>query len=171
MTIDLVAMGKAAKEAARALATLNTQQKNAALLAIALAGATEAGMAQWLPAYSERVLGYSRAAGGMALAGLPLITAGFWSKDEILAESWGLGFGGEGFGPAIFVFITLVLAAFLALNIARRVPDMLTGYLGSRRSLTSRVALSLLVRGCSTNSRFNWVDKGENGIGSGKAVT
>lgn len=35
MTTDLVAMGKAAKKASRALATLNTQQKNAALLAIA----------------------------------------------------------------------------------------------------------------------------------------
>jgi len=45
---------------------------HAAMLAIALAGATEAGMAQWLPAYSERVLGYSKAAGGMALAAFSL---------------------------------------------------------------------------------------------------
>ncbi len=52
-------------------------------------------------------------AGGMALAGFPLFTAGFWSKDEILAEAWHLGLGGEGFGPAIFVFIMLVAAAFL----------------------------------------------------------
>jgi glutamate-5-semialdehyde dehydrogenase len=35
MTIDLAIMGKAAKRASRALATLTTQQKNAALLAIA----------------------------------------------------------------------------------------------------------------------------------------
>ncbi len=35
MTTDLIAMGKAAKRASRALATLTTQQKNAALLAIA----------------------------------------------------------------------------------------------------------------------------------------
>jgi NADH-quinone oxidoreductase subunit L len=56
---------------------------------------------------------YSFLAGGMALAGFPLITAGFWSKDEILAEAWILGLGGEGFGPAIFVFIVLVLGAFL----------------------------------------------------------
>ncbi len=56
---------------------------------------------------------WSFLAGGMALAGFPLITAGFWSKDEILAEAWTLGLGGEGFGPAIFVFILLVLAAFL----------------------------------------------------------
>jgi len=40
-----------------------------AILAIALAGATEAGMAQWLPAYAERVLKYSKATGGLALAG------------------------------------------------------------------------------------------------------
>ncbi len=26
--------------------------------------------------------------GGMALSGLPLFTAGFWSKDEIFAEAW-----------------------------------------------------------------------------------
>ncbi len=52
-------------------------------------------------------------AGGMALAGFPLITAGFWSKDEILAEAWQLGLGGEGFGPAIFVFLMLVVSAFL----------------------------------------------------------
>jgi len=44
----------------------------AAMLAIALAGATEAGMVQWLPAYSERVLGYSKATGGMALAAFSL---------------------------------------------------------------------------------------------------
>ena len=35
MTTDLIAMGQAAKKASRALATLNTNQKNAALLAIA----------------------------------------------------------------------------------------------------------------------------------------
>ena len=26
--------------------------------------------------------------GGLSLAGFPLITAGFWSKDEILADAW-----------------------------------------------------------------------------------
>lgn len=50
-------------------------------------------------------------AGGMALAGFPLITAGFWSKDEILADAW---FGvTEGFGPHALVFFMLALAAFL----------------------------------------------------------
>jgi NADH-quinone oxidoreductase subunit L len=49
--------------------------------------------------------------GGLSLAGFPLLTAGFWSKDEILADAWhGLT---EGFGPHALVFIMLVLAAFL----------------------------------------------------------
>jgi NADH-quinone oxidoreductase subunit L len=49
--------------------------------------------------------------GGLSLAGFPLITAGFWSKDEILAEAW-IGTS-EGFGPQTFVFLMLALAAFL----------------------------------------------------------
>jgi NADH-quinone oxidoreductase subunit L len=49
--------------------------------------------------------------GGLSLAGFPLITAGFWSKDEILADAW-LGLT-EGFGPHTLVFICLALAAFL----------------------------------------------------------
>ena len=43
--------------------------------------------------------------GGLSLAGFPLITAGFWSKDEILAKAWYL----ENF----WVFGTLAVAAFL----------------------------------------------------------
>jgi NADH-quinone oxidoreductase subunit L len=43
--------------------------------------------------------------GGLALSGFPLITAGFWSKDEILADAFGHGHIG--------VFITLAVAAFL----------------------------------------------------------
>lgn len=42
--------------------------------------------------------------GGFALSGFPLLTAGFWSKDEILAST---------FGGHTAVFITLGLAAFL----------------------------------------------------------
>jgi NADH-quinone oxidoreductase subunit L len=42
--------------------------------------------------------------GGMALSGFPFITAGFWSKDEILAGAW------DGHG---IVFTTLAVAAFL----------------------------------------------------------
>ncbi|MEW6083949.1 MAG: NADH-quinone oxidoreductase subunit L [Chloroflexota bacterium] len=42
--------------------------------------------------------------GGFALSGFPLITAGFWSKDEILADA---------FAHNLPVFITLAIAAFL----------------------------------------------------------
>ncbi len=47
--------------------------------------------------------GYTFIIGGLALSGFPLITAGFWSKDEILAFS---------FEGHIAVFVTLALAAF-----------------------------------------------------------
>ena len=43
--------------------------------------------------------------GGLALSGFPIITAGFWSKDEIFSEAFGTGH--------IFVFLTLAFAAFL----------------------------------------------------------
>ena len=43
--------------------------------------------------------------GGFALSGFPLITAGFWSKDEILADAFGNGH--------TVVFATLAVAAFL----------------------------------------------------------
>ena len=43
--------------------------------------------------------------GGFALSGFPLITAGFWSKDEIFADAFAHGH--------IVIFITLALAAFL----------------------------------------------------------
>jgi len=43
--------------------------------------------------------------GGFALSGFPLVTAGFWSKDEILADAWAHGH--------LAVFITLAVAAFL----------------------------------------------------------
>jgi NADH-quinone oxidoreductase subunit L len=42
--------------------------------------------------------------GGLALSGFPLVTAGFWSKDEILSEA---------FAFAPLVFITLAIAALL----------------------------------------------------------
>ncbi|MEL7673464.1 MAG: NADH-quinone oxidoreductase subunit L [Chloroflexota bacterium] len=51
------------------------------------------------------------AIGGLSLAGFPLITAGFWSKDEIIADAWhGTG---EGYPLALFVLIMLVTAALL----------------------------------------------------------
>ena len=43
--------------------------------------------------------------GGFALSGFPIITAGFWSKDEILADAFGHGH--------MAVFITLAIAAFM----------------------------------------------------------
>ena len=49
--------------------------------------------------------------GGFALSGFPLITAGFWSKDEILAEAWHMGV--EGNGLAMVIFVVLCIAALL----------------------------------------------------------
>ena len=43
--------------------------------------------------------------GGLSLSGFPLITAGFWSKDEILADAFGNGH--------LLIFITLAVAALL----------------------------------------------------------
>jgi NADH-quinone oxidoreductase subunit L len=43
--------------------------------------------------------------GGFALSGFPVLTAGFWSKDEIFAEAFNYGH--------IVVFITLAITAFL----------------------------------------------------------
>ncbi len=43
-----------------------------ALFAIFMAGATELGMAQWLPAYAEKSLGFTKWIGGMALLGFSL---------------------------------------------------------------------------------------------------
>ncbi|NJM40832.1 MAG: hypothetical protein HC853_08695 [Anaerolineae bacterium] len=49
--------------------------------------------------------------GGLALAGFPFITAGFWSKDEIFAEAYhGLTHGTPMAGV---VFVTLVLSALM----------------------------------------------------------
>jgi fucose permease len=44
----------------------------AALLAITLCGATEQGMSQWLPAYAETSLGYSKSVSALALAGFSI---------------------------------------------------------------------------------------------------
>jgi len=43
--------------------------------------------------------------GGLALSGFPILTAGFWSKDEILGEAWANGH--------VAVFWTLAVAALL----------------------------------------------------------
>ncbi len=49
--------------------------------------------------------------GGFALSGFPILTAGFWSKDEILADAYFQGTNGDAF--AMVVFITLAIAALL----------------------------------------------------------
>ncbi|MCC6957448.1 MAG: NADH-quinone oxidoreductase subunit L [Anaerolineales bacterium] len=61
--------------------------------------------------------------GGLALAGFPLVTAGFWSKDEILADSW---------AHAPLVFIVLALAALLTAFYTMRQITMT--FLGEPRS-------------------------------------
>lgn len=54
---------------------------------------------------------YTFLIGGLSLAGFPLLTAGFWSKDEILADAWyGLT---HGFGLSALVFVCLAVAAFM----------------------------------------------------------
>ncbi len=50
--------------------------------------------------------------GGLSLSGLPIITAGFWSKDEILADAW-LGVEQYGSGAHGLVFVMLAVAAFM----------------------------------------------------------
>jgi NADH-quinone oxidoreductase subunit L len=50
--------------------------------------------------------------GGLALAGFPFITAGFWSKDEIFADAYYHGLV-KGDGLATLVFVVLVLSALL----------------------------------------------------------
>ena len=50
--------------------------------------------------------------GGLSLSGFPIITAGFWSKDEILADAW-LVLSEYGSGVHGLVFFMLAAAAFL----------------------------------------------------------
>jgi NADH-quinone oxidoreductase subunit L len=49
--------------------------------------------------------------GGLALSGFPLVTAGFWSKDEILADAWGhhhyILFGVLAFAAFLTAFYTM----------------------------------------------------------------
>ncbi len=49
--------------------------------------------------------GWTFIIGALSLCGFPLLTAGFWSKDEILASAWD--------GGRTLVFVTLALTAFL----------------------------------------------------------
>jgi NADH-quinone oxidoreductase subunit L len=62
--------------------------------------------------------------GGLALSGFPIITAGFWSKDEILAEAFGNGHW--------VVFAVLALAALLTAFYTMR--QITLTFLGKPRS-------------------------------------
>jgi NADH-quinone oxidoreductase subunit L len=62
--------------------------------------------------------------GGFALSGFPLLTAGFWSKDEILADAFGHGHWA--------VFATLAVAAFLTAFYTMR--QITLTFLGEPRS-------------------------------------
>ncbi len=51
--------------------------------------------------------------GGLALSGFPIITSGFWSKDEILAEAYHALTHGEALRALpVFAFLALIIAAF-----------------------------------------------------------
>jgi fucose permease len=97
-----------------------------ALLMIALIGATEEGMGQWLPAYAELELGFSRAQGGLALAGFAVIMA----VTRLLAPFAEARIGGygllivSGFGSSLF----FILGATLSSPIAALVACILVGF-------------------------------------------
>ena len=68
--------------------------------------------------------------GGFALAGFPLLTAGFWSKDEILADAFGNGH--------LAVFLTLAAAALLTAFYTMR--QITLTFLGEPRTEAARHA-------------------------------
>ena len=68
--------------------------------------------------------------GGFALSGFPFITAGFWSKDEILADAFGHG--------DLLVFGTLAIAAFLTAFYTMR--QITLTFLGEPRTMEAEHA-------------------------------
>jgi len=68
--------------------------------------------------------------GGFALSGFPLVTAGFWSKDEIFADAFGHGH--------MTVFIVLALAAFLTAFYTMR--QITLSFLGEPRTEAAKHA-------------------------------
>jgi fucose permease len=82
-----------------------------ALAAIFLAGATELGMAQWLPAYAEFTLGYSQWTGGMALLAFSVAMAAGRLSAGLLGRRFN-AFQLMGFG--CWVSVVLFLAACFA---------------------------------------------------------
>ncbi|MCE9616389.1 MAG: MFS transporter [Lentisphaerae bacterium] len=99
-----------------------------ALVAIFFAGATELGMAQWLPAYAEYTLGYSSWTGGMALMAFSVamavarIAAGLighrYSADRIMTVCCWLSVG---------LFIIACFAPWRAVALLASVAVGLTG--------------------------------------------
>ncbi|MBI2758233.1 MAG: NADH-quinone oxidoreductase subunit L [Chloroflexi bacterium] len=67
---------------------------------------------------------WTNVVGGFSLAGFPLLTAGFWSKDAIFAEAFANG--------QIAVFVTLAAAAFLTAFYTMR--QITLAFLGKPRS-------------------------------------
>ncbi len=68
--------------------------------------------------------------GGLALSGFPILTAGFWSKDEILADAFAHGH--------MAVFVTLAVAAFLTAFYTMR--QITLTFLGEPRTEAARHA-------------------------------
>ncbi|MFC2063694.1 NADH-quinone oxidoreductase subunit L [Chloroflexota bacterium] len=68
--------------------------------------------------------------GGFALSGFPVLTAGFWSKDEILADAFAHGHWA--------IFITLAVAAFLTAFYTMR--QITLTFLGNPRSKSAEHA-------------------------------
>lgn len=69
-------------------------------------------------------------AGGLALAGFPFITAGFWSKDEILADA----FGGLSRGSPIATLVFIVLAFSALLTAFYTMRQIAMTFLGEART-------------------------------------
>jgi NADH:ubiquinone oxidoreductase subunit 5 (subunit L)/multisubunit Na+/H+ antiporter MnhA subunit len=63
------------------------------------------------------VTAITMALGGLSLAGFPLVTAGFWSKDEIISEAWH-GAASDPF-PLLILLMLLLGAALTAFYTAR----------------------------------------------------
>lgn len=101
----------------------------AALAAIFLGGATELGMAQWLPAYAETSLGFSQWTGGMALLAFSVAMAlgrmvigalgGRMNPFRIMA--WGCGL-------SVILFLT---GSFLPSPVGALIACIAAGFTGS----------------------------------------
>jgi len=73
---------------------------------------------------------YTFLAGALSLAGFPLLTAGFWSKDEILSSAFN--------GNYLIIFITLALSAFITAFYSAR--QLTLTFLGQPRTPSAKHA-------------------------------